>query len=456
MKSSAISRRSNLQSVSIASAARGRFNRRHLLKSSIFSAGALIIPSHVFGDAHKSSANERIDIGVIGAGIRGRHLIGDMPADGRVVAVCDCHEPRIDRVRKLHPRATFAAYPDYRTMIGEAKLDAVIIATPDHHHVHAAMLACQAGLDVYCEKPLSLTIREGRRLVEAVRQNDRVLQVGSQQRSMEMDRFACKFVREGGIGKVSKVAVKNFPGPLRDDDLPDEAIPDGMHWDLFCGPRPFRRYNWRLWQKDERNWQGHNWRGWDMWRDYSGHLMTNHGAHAIDMVQWALGTDGTGPVEIEPLIDGFEGETRQCPLVMRYASGTELHLTHPKGFYAGGYFYGESGEMKISRNGFAAFPRELVSDPPDPSAAALWQGKGIVAKPHLQNWLDCIKTRGRPSAPVEVGHRSISICHLANIARELGRKLHWDPEAETFPDDDEACTLLDRPRRAGWELPESI
>ena len=141
-------------------------------------------------------------------------------------------------------------------MIDEARLDAVIITTPDHHHVQAAMLACQAGLDVYCEKPLSLTIGEGRRLVEAVRHYGRVLQVGSQQRSMEMDRFACQFVREGGIGKVSKVEVKNFPGPLLYEDLTSEPIPSGMHWDLFCGPRPLRPYHWRLWQKDERNWEG--------------------------------------------------------------------------------------------------------------------------------------------------------------------------------------------------------
>jgi hypothetical protein len=138
---------------------------------------------------------------------------------------------------------------------------------------------------------------------------------------------------------------------------------------------------------------------------------------------------------------------------MRYANGTELHMTHPKGFYAGGYFYGERAEIKIFRNGFAAFPRELVTKRPDPAAAALWRGKGIVARPHLQNWLDCIRTRSEPNAPVEVGHRSITICHLANIARELGRKLRWDPAAETFPNDEEARNLLDRPRRAGWELP---
>ena len=431
-----------------------RLTRRKVLQAVSVASIPLFIPSHILGAGGAPGANERVHIGLIGTGIRGKHLIGDMPQDGRVVALCDCFLPRAVEVQKAAPESSYAVYTDYRKMIDEAGLDAVIITTPDHHHVQAAMLACRAGVDVYCEKPLSLTIQEGRRLVEAVRHCGRVLQVGSQQRSMEMDRFACRFVREGGIGRVSKVEVKNWPGPLRYEELPNEPMPDGMHWDLFCGPRPVRPYHWRLWQKDERRWNGQNWRGWDMWWDYSGHLMTNHGAHAVDMVQWALGTDGTGPVEIEPLVDKHEGEMRFCPVLMRYANGTELHMTHSEGFYAGGYFYGESGEMKISRNGFAAFPPELVVDPPDPSAADLWKGKGIVAKPHLQNWLDCIKTRSEPNAPVEVGHRSITICHLANIARELGRKLRWDPVDETFPDDEEACTLIDRPRRKGWELPD--
>lgn len=431
-----------------------RLNRRKFLGTALAASGPLVVSARVFGDAARASANEQVCVGVIGAGMRGRHLIGDMPAAGRVVAVCDCYEGRIDKARTLYPDKKFAAYSDYRTMIDTAKIDAVVITAPDHHHVYAAMLACQAGLDVYCEKPLSLTIGEGKRLIQCVRHCGTVLQVGSQQRSMEMDRFACQFVREGKLGRISKVEVKNFPGPLRYEGLPSEPVPAGMHWDLFCGPRPARPYHWRLWQKDERQWQGQLWRGWDMWRDYSGHLMTNHGAHALDMVQWALGTDDTGPVEIEPLVEGHQGEMRLCPVLMKYADGTELQMTHPKGFYAGGYFYGEHGEMRISRNGFQAFPKDLVRDPPDPSTAAIWQGKGIVAKPHLQNWIDCIKTRKEPNAPVEVGHRSITICHLANIARELKRKLRWDPVAETFPDDDEARSLIDRPRRAGWELPK--
>jgi predicted dehydrogenase len=377
-----------------------------------------------------------------------------MPPEGRVTALCDSYRPHVEAVQKTNQHSTFAAYADYRAMIDEVKLDAVVVTTPDHHHVQAAMLACQAGLDVYCEKPLSLTIGEGRRLVEAVRHDNRVFQVGSQQRSMEMDRFACEFVREGGIGKVSKVEVKNWPGPLPDESLAQEAIPEGLHWDLFCGPRPLRPHHWRLWMKDVRSWRGRRWRGWDMWRDYSGHLMTNHGAHAVDMVQWALGKDDTGPVEIEALVDEHEGAIRKCPVVMRYADGTELRMTHPKGFYAGGYFYGEGRQMKISRNGFTAYPRDLIQDPPDPASAAIWRGQGIVAKPHLQDWLDCIKTRRDPNAPVEVGHRSNTICLLGNIARELGRKLRWDPATETFPEDAEACALIDRPRRAGWELPE--
>jgi predicted dehydrogenase len=432
---------------------RHALNRREFLRKGFIAATPLIVPAHVLGDDNVPGANERIDIGVIGAGIRGKHLIGDMPVAGRLVAVCDSYEPRIDEVRKLKPEAEFAAYTDYRTMIEEAKLDAVVIAAPDHHHVLAAMLACQAGLDVYCEKPLSLTIGEGKRLVEAVRRYRRVLQVGSQQRSMEMDRFACQFVREGGLGKLSRVEVQNWPSPLPDEQLSAEPIPRGLHWDLFCGPSPDRRHHWRYWLKDQRDWNGARWRGWDMWRDYSGHLLTNWGAHAVDIVQWALGMDGSGPVEIEPLVEQHEGPMRECPVVARYANGTELQMTSPKGFYAGGYFHGEHGGMKIVRNGFTAFPRKLIPKRPDPKLAEMWKGEGIVAKPHLQNWLDCIKSRAEPVAPVEVGHRSVTICHLAGIARQLKRKLRWDPVAETFPDDKQARGLIDRPRRIGWELP---
>ena len=167
----------------------------------------------------------------------------------------------------------------------------------------------------YCEKPLSVTIDEGKKLVAMVRHHGCVLQVGSQQRSMEMDRFGCQFVRDGGLGRVSHVDVPVWPSPLRYEGLPPESLPDGMDWERFCGPTPLRPYNWRLWQKDERDWEGRRWRGWDMWRDYSGHLVTNWGAHAVDIAQWALGMDKTGPVEIGPLREDYQGDPRMCPMI---------------------------------------------------------------------------------------------------------------------------------------------
>jgi predicted dehydrogenase len=447
---------------------KNRVSRRRFLRHAAGVAVPLAISAGVLAASGRPGANDRIRIGAVGTGIRGRSLIRDMPAEGRVAAICDCYRPRMLRVLKPAPGssdavtpapflasdvASCATFQDYRRMIGEARLDAVMIAACDHHHVLAAMLACQAGLDVYCEKPLSLTVAEGQKLVEAVNRYGRVLQVGSQQRSMEMDRFACRFVREGGLGRVSCAEVQNWPGPLEYDGLPEETLPEGMDWDLFCGPTPLRPYNWRLWQKDERKFEGKNWRGWDMWRSYSGHLMTNWGAHAVDLVQWALGMDHTGPTEIRPLTEGYTGEPQLCPVVATYAGGVELRIMDPKGFNGGSVFHGERGRISIARNGFQAFPKDLITDPPNPSTAEVWNGPGIVARPHLQNWLDCVKSRAKPNAPVEVGHRSVTICHLAGIARRLGRTLRWDPEQQTFPGDDEANALLDRPRRPGWELP---
>jgi predicted dehydrogenase len=428
-----------------------------------------LIPAHVLSAPGRPGANERVHLGVIGTGIRGRYLIGDLPADGRVVALCDCYRPRMVQTLKRMPSAfeaklrqsvsasdaaSWAMFQDYRRMIDEAKLDAVIIATPDHHHVLAAMRACQAGLDVYVEKPLSLTIAEGRRLVQMVRRYGRVCQVGSQQRSMELNRLACQFVRDGGLGKVTHVQVGNFTGPMRYAGLGEEPIPDGLDWDLFSGPAPLRPHNWRLWIKDERQVDGQNWRGWDMWHDYSGHLMTNWGGHSVDQAQWALGMDDSGPLEVWPLTDGHQGEMRSCPVVARYANGVELRfeLTYLRG--GGCIVHGERGQMIISRNHFSTVPPDLVKNPPAAEAAKIWQGVSVVAKPHLQDWLDCIKTRGTPHAPVEIAHRSVTVCHLAGIARELRGKIRWDPQQETLlTGDDEARALLDRPRRKGFALP---
>jgi hypothetical protein len=270
---------------------------------------------------------------------------------------------------------------------------------------------------------------------------------------MEMNRFACQFVRDGGLGKIKYARAHNNPGPLVYDELPEEPVPEGLDWDLYCGPTPLRPHNWRLWVKDDYYHEGQLWRGWDMWRAYAGHLMTNWGGHGVDQMQWALGTCDTGPVEIWPETEGYTGEMRACPVSGRYANGVELQFRDSVGGI-NGEVEGEDGIINIARNSFRTQPANLVKDPPDRSVTAEWRGTGNVAKPHIQNWLDCIKSREETNAPIEAGHRAASICHLANICRELRRKLKWDPEKEVFPEDEEANALVDRPRRKGFELPE--
>ncbi len=441
------------------------------------------------------SPSDRIRVGVIGTGVRGKYLIGNLLESARVNAICDCATSNM--ANTLEPKNEFTnvlagfrdneathcrTYQDYRRLLDTEKLDAVIIATPDHHHVQAAMLALQAGLDVYLEKPISVTIREGRLLANMVKTTGRVLQVGSQQRTMEINRFACEFVRDGGLGRVTRVDCPNYPGPLTEPDYPAEAIPDGLDWDLFVGPTPMRPHNRKLWVKEEFNVGDLLWRGWDLFRDYSGHLMTNWGAHNIDMVQYALGMDESGPVTIMPLDETtasertldisesaqrrdfktkwskktpppaglFNDEARFRPVTMEYANGTVLN------FLPGittATFHGERGSMEISRNKFVTDPVNLVIDSPDVSNAGKWDGNGHVARPHLQNWLDCIRSRHAPNATIEIGQRSVTVCHLANIARELNRQLNWNTATEQFLDDDDAQALLDRPRRRGFELP---
>lgn len=362
-------------------------------------------------------------------------------------------------------------------MLDREKLDAVIIATPDHHHTTAAMLALQAGLDVYLEKPLTVSIREGRLLADMVKKTRRVLQVGSQQRTMEMNRFACEFIRDGGLGKISRVELPNYPGPISRPEFPAEPVPAGLDWSLFVGSTPMQPHNRKLWVKDDFKVGDLLWRGWDLFRDYSGHIMTNWGAHSVDMMQYALGRDDTGPVTVEvvepdsvaaiyrgwahntpaPLSEDRR-DTRQTvannrrfwPVMMRYADGVEVSFLGPN---APIRFHGEKGVMKVRRNHFEIDRPELITNGPDAGIAEKWKGSGHVARPHLQNWLDCIRTRAVPNAPVEVGHRTVTICHLANIARELNRPLKWDPDSEQFVDDKDADELLDRPRRLGFELP---
>ena len=423
---------------------RRRFSRRRFLQGGAAAAAAVaaapyVVSSRAFG------ANESIGIGGIGVGRQGSGILG-VPG-GRVVAVADVNLPRAEAIAA---KTKAKAFQDYRKLLDLKEVDAVTVGTPDHWHALCAIHACQAGKDVYVEKPMTLTIREGRRMVEAVRKHGRVLQVGSQQRSLAANRIGCELVRSGRIGRVSRVVAHNYPSPW-EGALPGQPVPDGLDWDMWCGPTPVVPYHVDLYTPRAKP-------GWISFRAYSGGEMTGWGSHGLDQVQWALGMDEAGPLEV-----WTEGDKLTPPRQTEPGPGYNKECSVPKVFFrypgdivmelgsgpaGGAVFVGEKGTITIDRG-------KVKSDPPEIAEEALKSAAG-AGDNHKANWAACMKSRARPVADVETGHRSATVCHLGNIARWLGRKLRWDPAKEEFPDDAEANAYLDRPRRKPYEIPETL
>ena len=291
-----------------------RLSRRQLLKRGALAlAGGVaaphLIPAGVLASGDQPGANDRVGIGAIGVGGRARLLLDQLPPDGRIVALCDCNLPRAEAF-KAKQQASWPVLQNYRKLLERKDIDAVIIATGEFQRVLPSMDACLAGKDVYAEKPLTLYIQEGRALVNLVRRCGRVFQVGTQQRSMAMNRIACELVRGGGLGKVLEVRMVNFPssqdGPAQ--PFPAEKPPAGLDWDMWLNQGSWRPFN-------------EKWMGWMSWRDFAGGEITNWGAHACDQVQWALGMDGTGPVEARPLTAGPNGQVE-----LRYANAVPVRF----------------------------------------------------------------------------------------------------------------------------------
>ncbi|MGD0898158.1 MAG: Gfo/Idh/MocA family oxidoreductase [Thermoguttaceae bacterium] len=421
-------------------------SRRELLAraSTVVAAAAAaprLLPSGVLAAGDTPGPNERIRVGAIGVGGRASLLLDQLPEGARLVALSDCNLSRAESF-KAKRKGNWPIYQDYRKLLERKDIDAVIVATAEFQRVTPCIRAAEAGKDIYAEKPLTVYIREGRVLVEAVRRLNRIFQVGSQQRSMELNRIACEFIRKGGLGKLKEVRAVNYPGPGDSPaSLPEMPVPQGLDWNMWLNQTAMRPFN-------------PEWMRWSKWREFAGGEMTNWGAHGVDQVQWALGMDGTGPAETWPITPGPNGQVG-----MRYSNGVEVHFILEKAPMGGAIFIGENGKLEINRNKFASNPKEIAAaliakvDAAEEERkwsdqTALWQ-----ARWHMQNWLDCIRTRARPVADVEIGHRSISVCHLANITRQAGRRLRWDAAKEQFPDDAEANKLLVRPRRAGFQLP---
>ncbi|MHB8523762.1 MAG: Gfo/Idh/MocA family protein [Limisphaerales bacterium] len=424
-----------------------RFTRRTFLQTTTTLAlgTPLILPSSVW--AAETSPNERITMGSIGVGTQGRGLLDGFlrHRETQMVAVSD-----VDTPRREHSKKTIedyystvgqtgykgcTAYPDFQDLLARKDIDAVVVATPDHWHALVAVAATNAGKDIYCEKPLSLTIHEARAMVNAARKNDRVFQTGSMQRSSNEFRKACELVRNGRLGKIKTVRV-GVGGPSRWCDLPEETMEPGLDWNFWLGPAATRPYNSVL---SPRGVHKHfpNWRNY---REYSGGAMTDWGAHHFDIAQWGLGMDESGPVEMIPP----EDPKATTGLRYLYANGVEMIHDSSKG---GVTFIGADGTIFVDRGKFQATPESVAAEPIGANEIHLYKSNN-----HLTDFLQCVRSRKRPICDVEVGCRSVTVCHLGNLAYWNHRRLKWDPAKEQFIGDDEANTWLDRPKRAPWHL----
>jgi predicted dehydrogenase len=401
-----------------------------------FLAAAALAPAAL---AAERSPLEKPRLGFIGVKNQGTGNLKALMA--HAVALCDVDSAVLGKAKDLVLKSgkvkNIETYADYRKMLERDDIDAVVVTTPDHWHALNTIHACQAGKDVYCEKPLSLTVAEGRAMVKAARDNKRIVQTGSQQRSNDKFRHACEIVRHGLIGKVHTVKVGipgvNFKGPA----VPDGEVPKELDFDTWLGPAPKVPYNEKRVHYNFR-----------FFWDYSGGQMTNWGAHHLDIAQWGLGMDDSGPVSVEGSANYHPMKWYEvpmdCEVTWTYASGVKVICK--KGNRGGTEFIGDKGSVFVSRGKIETTPKELVKLKYD-AAFPLY-----VSDNHHKNWLECIKSRKAPICDVEIGHRSATVCHLGNIALRTGKKLKWDPARETF-DDAEANKMLSRPYRAPWKLP---
>ena len=390
--------------------------------------------------------NDEIVMGAIGVGGQGTSILkAAMKQKGvRFVAVCDLDAERRKagtQVVKDAQNSDCASYGDFRELLARDDLDAVTIGTVDHWHALTAIAAMKAGCDVYCEKPLSLTVAEGQAMVKAARKYDRIFQTGSQQRSNDRYRLACELVRNGRAGKVHTVEARIGENPIG-GPFKDSSAPPGLDWDFWKGPTPDVPY------VKEKCHYTFRW-----FYEYSGGKMTDWGAHHHDIAQWGLGADDTGPVEVTAVGQNpsEKPNSYNChphfAVSYRYADGTRLVSTSDG--ENGNRFIGDRGWIFISRGRIGASDPRLIDEPLPEDAVKLY-----VSRNHMENFIDGVRTRKRPICDVAVGYHSAVVCHIGAISLRMGKPLRWDPEAERFhgPDSDQANAMLAREMRSPWKL----
>ena len=436
--------------------------RRHHLQQ-LLGTTALAPFSILAQDKSRPAPSERVTLAVIGTGSQGTTDMKAFLQDERVqvVAVCDVEreserynrnfkdpfgrEPARRIVNKHYGNDSCQAYEDFREVLARKDIDAVLIATPDHWHVPLSVLAARAGKHIYCEKPVSLAVSEGRFLCGEVDRAGVRFQVGTQQRSDMKFRMACEFVRNGRLGKIKHITIglasRNRDNNRHGAETAPVPVPEGLNYDLWLGPCdevpfcPARLHS--------------NWR-W-LWAHGGGNV-TDFGAHHLDIMQWALGMDGDGPVEImNPKAEWPEkGSFYQTPpffsFQVRYANGVIATVTDDQQNKSGVKFEGEDGRtLFVARNVIQTNPPDLLRDAIRDNEVHLYQSKS-----HSGNLIDCILEKKATICPPEIGHRSATIAHLGNLSLRLGRGIKWDPKTETITGDDEASKMLVRPMRAKW------
>lgn len=434
-----------------------RVTRRDFLKTTAAAAGLAGVPLWYAEECLAASSptkplgpNDKPGIGLIGCGGQGRGDCNWAKNYGQVIAVADVDEKHAAEAKKQF--GAEAQYSDFRKLLERDDIHVIINGTPDHWHTLINVAAARAGKDIYTEKPLTLTIAEGRQLVKEVRAHNRVLQVGSQQRSEGRFRLACELVRNGRIGKLQHIIVGLPTGP-REGPFSKQPVPEGLNWDYYNGQAPAWDYN------------GHN-AHWNFrwWYCYSGGQMTDWGAHHNDIAQWGNGSELSGPVSfdgkslVEMIPGGYDAASRYR-IECRYANGVTMTIMDentgsernvvggPNKTPNGVQFLGTEGWIFVTRGDLRASRPELLEEPLPASATRLYKSDN-----HMGNFFECVRSRKDPICTVEIGHRSISVAHLGVISVRLGRPIRWDPEKEEIVGDAEAAKWLGREMRAPYDF----
>ena len=433
------------------------FTRRKFLKNATAAAavGPCIVTSAIRKASGQTPPSETIALGCIGVGGRGTGVMMDLInaglQDARVVAVCDVNTPMRERVKERVDQfyeqrlgkgkyAGCAAYGDHRELLARDDIDAVTVITPDHWHVPIAMEAARRGKDMYVEKPLGMSVAQGRALVETVNRYGRVFQFGTQQRSDARFRQACELVRNGRVGKLHTIRVGS-PASGQMPLAPPMPVPEGFDYEMWLGPAPWAPYTAARCQTP----------GWYFISDYALGFIAGWGIHHVDIAQWGNDSDLTGPIEYEG--EGVFPDDGLCDTAMgwrlecKYANGVMMIYADEQKEKHGIVFEGSEGWVYVNRSLIDANPKSLLESKIGPNETPLYRSDD-----HARNFLDCIKSRKETICPVEVAHRSDTICQVSDITLRVGRKTKWDPTTERFIDDDEANRYLVRAMREPWRL----